>query len=252
MKALAVAAALLLATPALAGPAADAFRAGNWPAVITAGRAEATPDALVLAGRAQTVVAVYQTADKARVRTLLAAAEADFAAAEKRDPANLDAILQRGIAVGYAAKLDRSPGGAKTARRAFEHVLSKRPNDAVALAAMGGWHGESVATLGSFIAGTVLGAKRADSVRFFDRAIAADPTSPVHPTFYASTLLALDADNAAKARTLLERADKATAKDGFEALLQRQAREILAPLAKGDIKTARATAQRIGPLGTVR
>jgi tetratricopeptide (TPR) repeat protein len=250
MKLTVIAALLLAAAPALAGPAADAFRAGRFADAATAGRAEATADSLVIAGRSTGTVAAFQTADKARAKALLQTAVADFDAALKRDPGNADAILQRGIVIGYIAKIERSPGGAKDARRAFESVLARRPGDATALAAMGGWHGESVATLGSFLASTVLGAHQKDSLRFYERAVAADPASAVHPTFYASTLLGLDAGNAAKARALLDRADKATPRDGFESLMQRHAREILAPLARGDVKAAQAVAKRLGALGT--
>jgi DNA-binding GntR family transcriptional regulator len=72
------------------------------------------------------------------------------------------------------------------------------------------------------------------------------------PVFAASTLLALSADNAARARTLLERAAKAPARDGFERLVQDNGRTILDALAAGDVARARETAKRLSPLGTVR
>ncbi len=126
----------------------------------------------------------------------------------------------------------------------------KRPGDALALGAMGGWHGESVATLGKFIAGTALGAKEGEALRFFDKAVAAPGADPAVPVFYASTLLALSEKNAAKARGLLARALKTKPADGFEALVQRNARAILAALEKGDAAEARAIAKRLSPLGT--
>lgn len=249
---LAAAALLLAASPAAAETAAQAFRAANFAAAARAGTAEATPASLLLACRSYALLGAYQSTEKAAARALLNQAVGACDAALRARPGDPDATLQRGIAIGYIAKMDRSPGGAKAARAAFEAVLAKRPGDAVALAAMGGWHGESVATLGGFIAGAVLGAKKGESIKFFDRAVAADARDPVIPTVYASTLLALDADNAGKARALLERADKAKALDGYEMLMQRHAREILAVLARGDIAGARATAARLGPLGTAR
>lgn len=251
MRVWVTAALLLSGAPAAAMTAAEAFRAGNFPAAAKAGLAERTPEALVLACRSHALVGAYQVTDKAAARASLNQAIAACDAALKARPGDLDATLQRGIAVGYIAKMDRSPGGAKEARRAFEAVLAKRPNDPVALAAMGGWHGESVATLGSFLAGTVLGAKKGEATRFFDRAVAADPRDPVIPTFYARTLLALEEGNAVKARGLLERAASARAQDGYEALLQGHARAILAAMAKGGAKAARETAARLGPLGTI-
>jgi len=243
--------ALLLATPAAATPSADAFAAGRFAEAATAGRAEATPASLVTAGRATGAIAVWQTRDKARARELLGQAEQDLARALKADAGNLDALLQHGIVVGYIAKLENSPGLAKQARRSFDAVLAKQPKDVLALGAMGGWHGESVATLGSFVAGTALGAKKAESLRFFNEAMAQNPEGASIPTFYGFTLLSLDAGNAPQAKALLARADKAKAADGFEALMQRNAREVLALLNKGDAAAARTAARRLSPLGAV-
>jgi hypothetical protein len=117
---------------------------------------------------------------------------------------------------------------------------------------MGGWHGESVATLGKFIAGTALGAKEAESLRFYEKAIAAPGADPAVPVFYATTLLNLSEGNAAKAKALLQRAARAKAGDGFERLMQQHARAILAPLEKGDVAAAQTQATRLGPLGTLR
>ncbi|MBS3962464.1 MAG: hypothetical protein KGZ61_11645 [Sandarakinorhabdus sp.] len=241
---------LLASAPADARLAAEAFGAGRFAEAAAAGRAEGTTQALILAGRAAAIQAVWQTPDRASAHALLLQAESDFSAALRRDPANLDALLQQGIVVGYRARLENSPGLARQARRAFEAVLAGRPGDALALGAMGGWHGESVATLGKFIAGTALGARETEALRFFDKAMAAPGAMPAVPIFYASMLLAFSDRNADKARGLLAQGLKAKPSDGFEALLQRNARAILAALERGDVATARATARRLSPLGT--
>lgn len=251
MKTWVTVALLLTGVPGAAMTSAEAFRAGNFAAAAKAGLAERSPESLVLACRSYALSGAYQTSDKAAARALLNQAVAACDAALKARPGDPDATLQRGIAVGYIAKMDRSPGGAKEARRAFETVLVKRPNDPHALAAMGGWHGESVATLGGFLAGTVLGAKKGEAVKFFDRAVAAS-SDPVVSTFYASTLLALDEDNAPRARQLLERAVAARGGDGYELMMQRHAREILVAMAKGGAAAAQEAAARLGPLGTLK
>ncbi len=243
--------AMLLAAPAAAAPSDEAFASGRFAEAASAGRAEGSVAGLITAGRATSTVAAWQTRDKARARALLEQAGADFAAALRLQPGNSDALLQQGIVVGYLAKLDRSPGQAKAARRAFEAVLAKRPTDALALGAMGGWHGESVATLGKFMAGTVLGAKEKEAIRFYDKAVATGAGDPAVPVFYAQTLLALSADNAGKARALLTRAVKAGSGDGFDRLMQAHARAILVPLEKGDVGGARTTAARLSPLGNL-
>lgn len=242
---------LIVAAPATAMPWAEAFAAGRFADAASAGRAAGTVESLITAGRATSTIAAWQTPNKARARELLLAAEADFAAALALAPGNPDALLQQGITIGYRAKLENSPGLARQARRAFEAVLAKRPADPLALGAMGGWHGEAVATLGRLIAGTALGAREREALAFFDRALATTGGDPAVPVFAASTLLALSADNAPRARALLQRALAAPAGDGFERLMQAHARAILAPLEKGEVAAARATARRLSPLGTV-
>ena len=242
---------LLVAQPALASVATDAFQAGRFAEAVSAGRKENSAAGLIAAGRAGSTIAAYQTTDRKKARELLLAAEKDFDAALALQPGNPEAQLQKAIAIGYRAKLENNIGLAKQTRKNFEALLAKRPNDALVLGAMGGWHGEAVATLGKFIAGTALGAKEAEGLRYFEKAVAAPGADPVVPVFYASTLLNLSAGNAPKAKALLQRSLKTPAGDGFERLLQQHARAILAPLEKGDVKTAQATAARLGPLGTL-
>jgi hypothetical protein len=178
-----------------------------------------------------------------------AAALADAALAKR--PGYPAALLQKGIAIGYVAKLERSPGRAKAARRLMDQARSLAPGDPLTWAALGGWHGESVATLGAFLAGTALGAKKSESIKAFEAALAKGADGAVVPTFYAFTLLALDADNAPRAKALLSQAARATPRDGFEALLKRQAEQVLALLQKSDVSGARVLAKRLQPFGTL-
>jgi hypothetical protein len=250
MVAVAVAA-VVLAAPVQASPAAQAFDAGRFAEAAKLGRQEGTAASLTVAGRAQATVAAFQTSDRKAARDGLLAAERDFDAALALQPGKPDALLQKAIAIGYRAKLENSPGLAKAVRRNFEAILAKRPNDALALGAMGGWHGESVATLGKFLAGTALGAKEGEAKRFYEKALAAPGADPAVPVFYATTLLNLSASNAERAKALLQRAVRAQAGDGFERLMQAHARAILKPLEAGDVAGAQATAKRLSPLGTL-
>ncbi len=252
MKILAIVALLLAASPAAASAAAQAFDAGRFAEAASLGRKEGTAQSLTVAGRGISTVAAYQTTDKKVAREQLFQAERDFDAALALQPGNPDALLQKAIAIGYRAKLENNIGLAKQSRKNFEAILAKRPTDALALGAMGGWHGESVATLGKFLAGTALGAKEGESLRFYEKAMAQPGADPAVPVFYATTLLNLSASNAPKARSLLQRAAKAPANDGFERLMQQHAKAILAPLEKGDVAAAQATAKRLAPLGGLR
>ena len=248
MKTLIAALLLASASPALAD-AATAFRDGNWPAAIAEGRVEATPASLLLAGRAQLSVAAYQTSGKARALELIALAERDFDAALAKAPANAEAQLQKAIAIGYRAKLLKSRGLGKETKARMEAVKAAHPDMALAWGAVAGWHGGAVATLGSFIAGVALGAKAKEAETGFAQAVRLDPNSPVHRTFYALTLMDLDAGNAARAAQVLQPIATLPARDGFEALLKRQGIQLLAALKAGDGKAAQALARRLQPFG---
>lgn len=241
-----------LSAPSFASAALEAFEAGRFADAVTSGRKEGTARSLLVAGRSISTIAAFQTTDRKLAREQLLQAERDFDASLALQPGNPDALLQKAIAIGYRAKLENNIGLAKQTRKNFEALLAKRPNDALALGAMGGWHGESVATLGKFIAGTALGAKEGEGLRYFEKAIAAPGADPAVPVFYATTLLNLSADNAPKAKALLQRAVKAPAGDGFERLMQQNARAILAALEKGNVAASQATAKRLSPLGTLR
>lgn len=247
--------ALLLATsaPAFAAPdAATLFAQGRNAEAIKAGIAENSSAGLLAAGRAQLQIAAYETTDRAQAKAQVNAALGHFEAALAKDPANRAAQLQKAIAIGYVAKLDRSPGGAKAMRRQLEAMLAQKPNDAQVLAALGGWNGGAVATLGGFVARTVLGASAAAMDKDFARAMSLDPTNPVHPVFYALTLLDIDADNAARAKQLLERAAGLKAADAFERQLQLSGAKVLAQLNTGDARAAQKLARQLLPFGTVR
>jgi tetratricopeptide (TPR) repeat protein len=241
---------LLATAPPLGAADAQAlFAAGRFAEAAAAGQGARGAAALVAAGRAASTEAGWRAADRARAEALLVEAEALFDRALALEPGNGEALLQRAIATGYRAKLKNAPGLAREARRGFEQAIARNPQDALAHAALGGWHGEAVATLGRLLAGTALGASRDGFERSFERAMALNPEGPAIPTFFAFTALALDAGNARRAEALLERADRARAADGFERLVQANARAVLALLQKGDVAAARREAARRSPLG---
>jgi hypothetical protein len=251
MKKFAIAVAILaIGAPALADTA-SLFRDGKFAEAAQAGVREGTPEAQVLAARSLLAVAAYRTADKPRAVALCNDAAALADAALKQKPGYGPAILQKGIAVGYVAKLERSQGKGKAARKLMDEARLAMPGDAFAWAALGGWHGEAVATLGGFLAGAALGAKKAEAITAFDTALTKPGAGAVVPTYYAFTLLSLDAGNAARAQTLLTQATRATPADAFEALLKRQAEQVLPLLQKKDVAAARALAKRLQPFGTL-
>jgi hypothetical protein len=242
--AIALALALCLAGPASAA-AVDEFRAGNWAAAVRDGHAENTVDGLILAGRAQLAIAGYQTSDKARAMAQVAAAEHDFDRALATAPGNVEAQLQKVVAIAYRAQLTRGIGLAKDVRRRLEAIIAAHPDNGLAWAVLGGWHGGAVATVGSFIAGTVLGAKRTEMDRCYARALQLQPGLPSTRTFHAITLLDLDPANAPRAAATLKGIEMLPANDGFEAMTRQQGIELAAVLARGNPGAAQAAARRL-------
>lgn len=235
---------VLLASPASAA-AVDEFRAGNWAAAVRDGRAESSVESLVLAGRAQLLIAGYQTDSKDRALALVAAAEKDFDTALARAPGSVDAQLQKAVAIAYRAQLTRGTALAKETRRRFEAIRTAHPGNSLVWGALGGWHGGAVATVGSFLAGSALGANKSEMERCYAQALKLAPALPSTRVFFAITLLDLDAGNATRAAGLLKGLENLPTQDGFEAMVKRQGLELAAVLAKGDAAAAQATARKL-------
>ena len=235
---------LALASPATAA-AIDEFRAGDWAGAVREGRAENTVESLILSGRAGLAIAGYQTTDKARALAIVAAAEGDFDKALARDPASVPAQLQKAVAIAYRAQLTRGIALAKETRRRFETIRAAHPDNSLVWGALGGWHGGAVATVGSFLAGTALGAKKSEMERCYAQALKLAPGLPSTRVFFAITLLDLDAGNSARAAGLLKGLENLPTQDGFETLLKRQGLELASVLATGDATAAQATARKL-------
>ena len=248
MKFLLTALLLVAASPALAD-AASAFRDGKWQAAVAAGRAEATPASLIIAGRSQLAIAGWYTRDRSQALALVNEAEKDFDTALAKAPGNVDAQLQKAVAVGYRAKLTKSPGLAKDARRRFEAIKAAHPDNAVAWAAVGGWHAGAIATLGSFMASAVVGAKTSEIDPNFLKAIKLEPDNPVHRAYYAMVLMDLSKSNNAKAERALQGIGQLPANDGYEATARAQGVQLAAALKAGDMAAAQQLARRLQAFG---
>lgn len=238
------------ASPAFADAAAS-FKAGRWSQAVTEGRAEGTAQSYVLAGRATLAIAGYQERNKDAAKAAIAAAIADFDKAIAKAPNNLEARIERAIATGYRAKLDRSPGEGKDARDQMQAVLAKDPNFALANAALGAWHGGAVATIGNFLASTLLGANRKDMDRYLRLAMARQPQDIIHPVTYAFTLLDIGADTAPQATTLLRTAVSLPVRDAYDGINHKAAKDVLALLEAKDVKGARALVKKLEPFNNV-
>ena len=110
--------------------------------------------------------------------------------------------------------------------------------------ALGGWHGESVATLGKFLAGTMVGAKTGKSIEAYERAIALDGSNPSFRTFYAITLIGIGNTEPKKLRRLLTPAANGRSGNGFDHLMRARARALLAALDGGKSGALEAAAEQ--------
>jgi tetratricopeptide (TPR) repeat protein len=266
---------LLTASPARATPAEEAFKAGQFAQAASLARAncleqidqlkkiEATADATLkikntaagacaLAARATLTVAAYQTNDRARADALINTAYADTQIALAQIPNHIEGTLQTAVALGYRAKLAQSPGIAKDAKKYMERAITLAPNNAFASLALAGWNGEAVADIGSFIASTVLGAKKDNAIKYYEQALKLDPASPTVPVLYAFNLYRLDANKyTARVTQLLTQAITLKPRDGFEVMNINNAREILTSLQSKDEKRTTALIKRLQPFGAV-
>ena len=118
--------ALLFGAVPAAADTATLFRAGQFAAASAAGEREGTSGALVLAARAELSMAAFDSRTKDDAEVRLARARALANQALVKEPGNVTALVQKGIAVGYDAQLRSSPGGAKEARRLFEDCRRPR------------------------------------------------------------------------------------------------------------------------------
>ncbi len=241
---------LVIAHPALAD-AEDSFREGRWAEATREGRAEATVQSLIYAGRAGLWLAGYETRDRTRADALIAAAEKDFDAAIAKAPSNLDAQLQKAVAIGYRAKLAKSPGLAKECRDRFTAIRDKQPSNPLAWSAIASWHGGGVASLGGFMASAVLGAKASEFEAGYARVFQLAPRNPAYRTLYATGLLDLTPKNAAKAAAALKGIEAMPAADAFERTLRDHGVRVAAALAKGDAKAAQTLARQLAAFGTL-
>lgn len=228
------------------------FMQGRFAESAMAARSMASPMGDILAARATLALAAFATEDSATAGQLLDTALADAQRAKAAVPDNIDALLQEAIAVGYQAKLHHSIWGARTARRLIDHILTLAPHNAFALTARAAWHGEAVVEAGNFLAGLTLGAHQQESVRAFEQALLADPQSPSIPIFYAFILCRWDIkSHHARARSLLEQGLKLQPRDGVEALITVQGRNVLAALQREDWRMAMLLVKQAQAFGKV-
>lgn len=187
--------------------------------------------------------------DQAAALRRIQAAERSAAAVLRERPGDREAVLMQTTAIGYRAKLTGSRTDAITARKAFETMVARDPNNAEAQLGLGAWHMSAVNKLGRLVARAALGASRGAGNAALDRAVALGGNRAFFPGL--SALLRIKADPSdARGRQLAEAASRAGVRDPLDRAMQRAANAVLVPLRAGDTDAARAVATRLLPFGS--
>jgi hypothetical protein len=194
-------------------------------------------------------VAAFQAPDKPRALTLVGQA---IAASDKilaARPGDHEATLQRGVAIGYRAKLTRSRSDARTSLGIFERLAAQNPRDPEAQMVIAGWHLDAIDQLGSFMARTALGAKSQAGEAALVRAVALGGDRAFYPGLAAMMHIRNDHADVTQARRWAEAAVTAQTPTPLDRLMKRAAVAILPALRANDGKTAAMLARKLLPFG---
>ena len=207
------------------------FHAGDFAAAIDGGAKlgalGATP-----ANKAAAIHSLYADDTEAHRLALLTGAmkRGEQAAALLPDYPNAHYMLA--LAMGrYSQRISilkaLADGIAARVRTHLDTTLELEPRHAEAHIALGLYHAEVVAKIGSLLAGLTYGASREAAVEHFGRALKLTPGSPIAQIEYANGLLLLDAAaNREPARKLYARAAACEPADAMEQLDVQRAQHV--------------------------
>ena len=161
-----------------------------------------------------------------------------------------EAAIVQATAIGYRAKLTGNRAGAIEARRRFEALVAKYPNNPEAHLALGAWHVGVIAAFGQFVGRAAVGAQKNVGLASIDRALALSGNRAMYLGLASLLRLELDGSDA-RGRQLAEAATRAAAPTVIDRIMQRAAALMLVPLKNGDRKATQALADRLLPLGQI-
>ncbi|MET1755864.1 hypothetical protein ABVV53_10390 [Novosphingobium sp. RD2P27] len=193
--------------------------------------------------------AAFQAASKPRALAMInqAIIASDRILASR--PADREAVLQRGVAIGYRAKLTRSRSDARSSLSIFEHLAAQNPHDPEVQMAVAGWHLDAIDQLGGFMARTALGAKIQAGKAALARSVALGGDRAFYPGLAAMMLIRNDPDSVAQARQWAEAASTAKTPTPLDVRMKRAATAILPALRASDGRTAAMLTQSLLPFG---
>jgi tetratricopeptide (TPR) repeat protein len=243
---------LLISYGAQAQSPQELFAKADYAAAATAARAANSAEGDGLAARATLTRAAYFAKDRQIAEALIDLALADARRGQLRDRQAIEPLLQEGVALGYRAKLRQSLQIAKQAKLIFDRALALDPQNAYAAMSIGAWNGEPIADIGGFLARTALGATQDKALKHYELAMTLDPQNPVLPIFYGFNIYRIDDEKyGAKAQALLQAAIKLKPQDGFAAMFQKNAREVLVSMQSGDVAATSRLIRLSQPFGAI-
>lgn len=227
--------------------AAELFAEGRYKQAIEAASALETANGYALTARARLIWAGYY-ADPETYEPQIQMALDDAMRAIDRDPDHMEANLQAAAAYGYQARLTRDSSDVRASRDHLEAAAENGADNPWLQAGFGSWHGETVIGAGGFLAGLMFGASRSEAVEAFERAIDLAPDSPALRVTYAKLLIRFDKKRYRDpAREQLKAGLSRSPKQHLDAILQKQARRLLAVVEAGDWDEAERLAEGMMP-----
>lgn len=238
------AASLVLAMSVTGVSAADLaplalYQAGKYEEAIKAGTAQNDAEGFTVAARAELAEEMMRDTP---CLACLEQAEAYARKAVADDPKQPECRIYLAAALGYESRIigtiaAKFKGYAEDAKTNIDAALASQPNDAWALAAMGGWHFAVVEGGGSLLASMAYGASVKKGLTAFDKAFAADPQNIVIRFQYALSLSAYDREAYAKEiEAALQAASTGKPRTAYEVFMQGRARTLLDTMNRGDWK----------------
>lgn len=186
------------------------------------------------ANKAAAIYTSYLETSDARTLQLLQAAMTRAEALQGAEPENANAFYLYGLAAGrYSQDISLAKalaqGLAGRVREALETTLELQPKHADAHIALGAWHAEIVAKVGSMVGRLTYRASKEAAVEHFRKALALNSTSAIARVEYAKHLVLLfGADRAQEAEKLYAQAARSKPMDAMERLDVEAAKEALA------------------------
>jgi tetratricopeptide (TPR) repeat protein len=199
------------------------FHAGEFAHAVTAGL-DAGGSGINAANKAANIYANYLEKSEAKQIKIYGEVAACCEALQKADPKNANAFYSRAYALGRYSQLvgvakALTQGIAGKVKASLDTTLKLQPKSADAHVALGTYHAEIIAKVGSLVGGLTYGASRDKSLEHYQTALKLNPDSAIARIEYANGIVMLIGKSKMKeAEELYAQAAACTPMDAMERL----------------------------------